>query len=215
MKINKFFWSLVGLILWLSFLGLSQTLSYRLCIRVIDGDTIVLDGSETIRLIGVDTPETKDPRKPVQYYGQEAYEFTRKLVEGKKVRLEYDQDRIDKYGRTLAYVYLEDGTHVNAQIILMGFGHAYTQYPFKYMEAFRSYEKLAREAGHVRTSRMAVVVVVGPGHNLVARPNCVVLGHSYYEDMHLALSIGDFLVDAMGKAVEKTSKWLMAGMSHM
>ena len=70
-------------------------------------------------------------------------------------------------------------------------------------------------AGHVRTSRMAVVVVVWPGHNLVVRPNCVVLGISYYEDMHLALSIGDSLVDAMGKAVEKTSKWLMAGMSHI
>jgi len=70
-------------------------------------------------------------------------------------------------------------------------------------------------AVHVGTSRMAVVVVVWPGHNLVVRPNCVVLGHSYYEDMHLALSIGDSLVDAMGKAVEKTSKWLMAGMSHI
>jgi quinolinate synthase len=62
---------------------------------------------------------------------------------------------------------------------------------------------------------MAVVVVVWPGHNLVVRPNCVVLGHSYYEDMHLALSIGDSLVDAMGKAVKKTSRRLMAGMSHI
>jgi hypothetical protein len=70
-------------------------------------------------------------------------------------------------------------------------------------------------AGHVRTSRMAVVVVVWPGHNLVVRPNCVVLGHSYYEDMHLALSIGDSLVDAMGKAVKKTSRRLMAGMSYI
>jgi hypothetical protein len=70
-------------------------------------------------------------------------------------------------------------------------------------------------AGHVRTSRMAVVVVVWPGHNLVVRPNCVVLGHSYYEAMHLALSIGDSLVDAMGKAVKKTSRRLMAGMSHI
>jgi micrococcal nuclease len=126
---------------------LTAQAQWRICTRVIDGDTIVLDGQETIRLIGVDTPETKDPRKPVQYFGQEAYEFTRKLVEGKKVRLEYDQDRVDKYGRTLAYVYLEDGSHVNAQIILMGYGHAYTVYPFKYMEAFRNYEKVARELG--------------------------------------------------------------------
>jgi hypothetical protein len=59
--------------------------------------------------------------------------------------------------------------------------------------------------GHVRTSCMAIVVVVGPGHNLVVCPDYVVLGPSYYEDMHLAPSIGDSLVDAMGKAVEKTS----------
>jgi len=61
-------------------------------------------------------------------------------------------------------------------------------------------------AGHVRTSCMAVVVLVRPGHNLAVRPDRVVLGPSYYEDMHLALSIGDSLVDAMGKRVEKTSE---------
>lgn len=119
---------------------------WRTCTRVIDGDTIVLDGTENIRLIGVDTPETKDPRKPVQYFGQEAYEFTKKLVEGKKVRLEYDQDRTDKYDRTLAYVFLEDGTFVNAEIILQGYGHAYTEFPFKYLEEFRLFEKQARES---------------------------------------------------------------------
>lgn len=69
--------------------------------------------------------------------------------------------------------------------------------------------------GHVRTSCVASVVVVWPRHNLVIRPNCMVLGISYYEDMHLALSIGDSLVDAMGKAVKKTSRRLMAGMSHI
>ena len=79
-----------------------------------------------------------------------------------------------------------------------------------------SYDSVDRvSAGHVRTSCVAVIVLVRPGHNLVVRPNCVVLGLSYYEDMHLPLSIGDSLVDAMGKAVEKTSKWLMAGMSHI
>jgi micrococcal nuclease len=127
----------------LPFLLLSQ--SWRICTRVIDGDTIVLDGNETVRLIGVDTPETKDPRKPVQYFGQEAYEFTRSLVEGKKVRLEYDWEKKDKYNRTLAYVYLEDGTFLNAEIIKQGYGFAYTQFPFKYLEQFREYEKVARE----------------------------------------------------------------------
>ena len=121
--------------------------SWRTCTRVIDGDTIVLNGNETVRLIGVDTPETKNPRKPVEVFGQEAYEFTKSLVEGKKVRLEYDQDKVDKYDRTLAYVYLDDGTFLNAQIILQGYGHAYTAFPFKYMENFRNYERMARERG--------------------------------------------------------------------
>ena len=69
--------------------------------------------------------------------------------------------------------------------------------------------------GHVRTSCVAFVVVVGPRHNLVGRPDYVVLGHGYYEDKHLAPGIGGFLADAMGKAVEKTSGWLMAGRGGM
>jgi len=119
--------------------------AWRTCIRAVDGDTLILNGNETVRLIGVDTPETKDPRKLVQYFGEEAYGFTKSLLEGKRVRLEYDQERIDKYGRTLAYVYLEDGTFLNAEIIKQGYGFAYTIYPFKYMEEFRRYEREARE----------------------------------------------------------------------
>ena len=119
--------------------------SWRLCTRVVDGDTIILDGYERVRLIGVDTPETKHPKKPVQYFGKEVYEFTKRMVEGKKVRLEYDWQRKDKYGRTLAYVFLEDGTFLNAEIIKQGYGFAYTRYPFKYLEEFRKYEIEARE----------------------------------------------------------------------
>lgn len=115
--------------------------------RVIDGDTLELSAGERVRLIGVDTPETKDPRKPVQYFGREAAEFTRRMVEGKRVRLEYDWERRDKYGRTLAYVYLEDGTFLNAEIIRQGYGFAYTRSPFKYLEEFRKLEQEAREAG--------------------------------------------------------------------
>lgn len=134
-----------GLICSLLILSLGAQQTWRACIRVVDGDTIVLDGNEKVRLIGVDTPETKDPRKPVQYFGKEAYEFTKGLVEGNKVRLEYNQTRIDKYGRTLAYVYLEDGTFLNAEIIKQGYGFAYTRFPFKYLEEFRQYERDARE----------------------------------------------------------------------
>jgi endonuclease YncB( thermonuclease family) len=85
--------------------------------RVIDGDTLQLSTGEKVRLIGVGTPETKDPRKPVQYFGKEATAFTKHLVEGKPVRLAYDQPHHDKYGRTLASVYLEHDTFVNAEII--------------------------------------------------------------------------------------------------
>jgi micrococcal nuclease len=119
-------------------------LAWRFCLRVIDGDTIVLDGNERVRLIGVDTPETVHPRKSVEYFGREASAFTHRLVEGRRVRLEYDQDLRDRYGRTLAYVFLEDGRLVNAEIIRQGFGFAYTKYAFRRMEEFRACEREAR-----------------------------------------------------------------------
>jgi micrococcal nuclease len=114
--------------------------------RVVDGDTLLLTNGEYVRLIGVDTPETKHPQKPVEYFGKEAYLFTKRIVEGKEVRLEYDQTRRDRYGRILAYVYLMDGTFLNAEIIKQGYGFAYVKYPFKYMEEFRQYEREARES---------------------------------------------------------------------
>jgi len=135
----------LALICLLCFISVQAQQNWRPCIRVVDGDTIVLDGNEKVRLIGVDTPETKDPRKPVQYFEKEAYEFTKKLVRGKRVRLEFDQNKTDKYGRTLAYVYLEDGTFLNAEIIKQGYGFAYTNFPFRYLGEFRQYEREARE----------------------------------------------------------------------
>jgi len=118
------------------------------CTRVVDGDTIVVEiggQAEKVRLIGVDTPETVHPRKPVEYFGKEASAFTRKMVEGKRVRLEYDWQQRDKYRRLLAYVYLDDGTFLNAEIIKQGYGFAYTRYPFRYLDDFRQYEREARE----------------------------------------------------------------------
>ena len=113
--------------------------------RVVDGDTLLMTNQEKVRLIGVDTPETKHPKKPVQRFGKEAYLFTKKMVEGEKVRLEYDWQKRDKYGRLLAYVYLMDGTFLNAEIIKQGYGFAYTRFPFKYLEEFRRYQREARE----------------------------------------------------------------------
>lgn len=118
-----------------------------------DGDTIVVlaDGrKETVRMIGVDTPETKDPRKPVQCFGQAASDHTKQIIGAAgQVRLEADpanSDR-DKYSRLLRYVYLPDGTLYNATLIKDGYGFAYTIFPYTKLDEFRTYESDARKAG--------------------------------------------------------------------
>ena len=105
----------------------------------------MLVNGERVRLIGVDTPETKHPQKPVQYFGREAYLFTKQMIDGKEARFEFERQKRDRYGRLLAYVYLLDGTFLNAEIIKQGYGFAYTRFPFKYMGEFRRYEREARE----------------------------------------------------------------------
>jgi micrococcal nuclease len=131
--------------------------------RVIDGDTLLLGNGERVRLIGVDTPEvhgsvklqrdaerTQTDIATIRRLGQRSSAFVKKMVKGKRVRLEYDQANAaighrDRYGRTLAYVYLDDGTFLNAEIVRQGYGVAYTKYPFKYADEFRKYEREARE----------------------------------------------------------------------
>jgi micrococcal nuclease len=125
-------------------LACASSASAQLVLRVIDGDTVSIAGVGTVRLIGIDTPETVDPRQPVQDFAREATAFLRGLIGGKVVRLEFEQQRRDKYQRTLAYLYLADGTFVNAEIVKQGYGHAYTQYPFRHMEQFRALERTAR-----------------------------------------------------------------------
>lgn len=115
-------------------------------IRVVDGDTVVLQAIGTVRLIGIDTPETVDPRKPVEYFGREASEYLRAMLAGRAVRLEYDQTRRDRYGRTLAYLYLADGRFVNLEMVRQGYAHAYVKYPFRLMDEFVAAEHEAREA---------------------------------------------------------------------
>jgi micrococcal nuclease len=114
--------------------------------RIVDGDTVVVTDVGAVRLIGVDTPESVHPRQPVQRFAKEAATFLRNLALGQRVRFEYDQERRDRYGRTLAYLYLEDGRFVNAEIIRQGFGFAYTKYPFRYLDEFRALEREARDA---------------------------------------------------------------------
>jgi|SRR5579872_1608907 len=97
--------------------------------RVVDGDTLLLADHTRVRLIGVDTPETKRPNTPVEPFGPEASEFTREHVEGRIVRLEFDKERHDKYERVLAYVYLGDW-FLNEELIRAGLGRAITSHPY-------------------------------------------------------------------------------------
>jgi micrococcal nuclease len=110
--------------------------SAQLVQRVIDGDTVAIQGIGTVRLIGVDAPEAD----------QQSAGFLRQLIINKVVRLEYDRDRTDRYDRVLAYLYLSDGAFVNAEIVKQGYAAAYTAFPFRFMEQFRAYEREARAA---------------------------------------------------------------------
>lgn len=120
--------------------------------KVVDGDTVkvMIDGKiETIRLLGIDTPEVVDPRKPVQCFGKRASEKTKALLTGKSVLLESDptQGDRDRYGRLLRYIYLEDGTLINDVLVRQGFAHEYTYQskPYKYQQQFIDAEREARE----------------------------------------------------------------------
>lgn len=120
-------------------------------IKVSDGDTVQIildDKKQTVRMIGVDTPESVDPRRPVQCFGEKASQKTSELLLNKKVSLESDttQGDMDRYKRMLRYVFLEDGTNVNKLLIEQGFGHQYTyNKPYKYREEFIKAETEARE----------------------------------------------------------------------
>jgi len=118
-------------------------------VRAVDGDTIMVaaEGKEwDVRLLGIDTPETVDPRKPVQCYGPEASHFTKQLVTGRRVLLRYDRDHRDRYGRVLAYVYLTSGRDrfVNATLVRLGYARAFPFAPNT--EHAREFADLERQA---------------------------------------------------------------------
>lgn len=129
--------------------------------RVVDGDTIKLSSGENVRLLGIDTPESRYNNKLerdatrsrkdmniILKMGRQSSNFTKKLVEGKSVRLEFDVQKRDKYGRLLAYVYLEDGTFVNAEIIKEGYAQVMTIPPnVRKADFFLKLERDARESG--------------------------------------------------------------------
>ena len=128
--------------------------------KVVDGDTLKLETGERVRLIGIDTPEMHDSEKlyrdsrksgtnieDIKALGRKAYAFTRNLVENKRVRLEFDVEKYDKYKRLLAYVYLkDDNAFVNAKIVEEGFASLLTIPPnVKYADLFLELYQGARE----------------------------------------------------------------------
>lgn len=141
-------------------LGKSYNYDDILVKRAVDGDTLELEDGARVRLIGIDTPEMHESRKlyrdarrakedatTIQKLGRQAYEFTKKLVEGKRVSLEFDVERQDRYGRLLAYVYLKDGgTFVNAEIVKQGYASLLTIPPdIRYADLFLKLYREARE----------------------------------------------------------------------
>lgn len=114
-------------------------------VKVVDGDTIKLDTGEVVRYIGIDTPESVDPRKPVQCYAKEASAKNKELVEGKTVELEKDISETDKYRRLLRYIWVGN-TLINEYLVREGYAHA-SSYPpdIKYQDRFTQAQQLARQ----------------------------------------------------------------------
>ncbi|HEX6262090.1 MAG TPA: thermonuclease family protein [Actinomycetota bacterium] len=117
-------------------------------VRVVDGDTIWVAPEQRVRLIGIDTPEVDWYGGRAECYGEEAGLFMQGLLEGERVRLEYDQEPRDRYGRTLAYVYLEDGRMVNLLLVRRGYATVSIFEPNDRHEAgLRAAEREARGVG--------------------------------------------------------------------
>ena len=113
--------------------------------RVIDGDTIEIEGGKRVRYIGINTPETVDPRKKVECFGREASNKNKEFVEGQIVRFEKDISETDKYGRLLRYVYV-DNQFINLELVKNGYAYSSTFPPdVKYQKVFLDAETTARE----------------------------------------------------------------------
>jgi len=134
--------------------GPAQPFTRGRVVRAVDGDTIIVEGGdgriEDVRLLGIDTPETVDPRRPVGCYGPEASTFTKHLVTGRRVTLRYDRELHDRYGRFLAYVWLAGRRplFVNAELVRRGYARSYPFPPnTAHAALFAALERSAAVAG--------------------------------------------------------------------
>lgn len=120
-------------------------------VRIVDGDTISVNynnATQSVRLIGIDTPELHHPTKGVQCFGKEAAAFTTSLLQNRKVYLVFEplQGTRDKYDRLLAYIYRDDALFINQTLVQSGYAHEYTyNLPYTYQKEFKSAQTYARE----------------------------------------------------------------------
>jgi micrococcal nuclease len=119
--------------------------------HVIDGDTIVFINGDHLRYVGMDTPEEFDQRKPVQCFAKQAAEKNKQLVEGHTVKFYNDVDKQDQYGRWLGFVYLEDGTFVNKELVSQGYAFAYPYPP----DVSKS-DEFAKAEAYARTNKLGL-----------------------------------------------------------
>jgi len=174
-------------------LSTSSSLELLAVVKVVDGDTIdVLIGEKTerIRLIGINTPETVDPRKPVECFGKEASNKAKTLLSGKKVYLESDltQGDLDKYNRLLRYVFLEDKTNFSLLMVKEGYAYEYTyNVPYKYQTEFKNAQKKAELGklglwadGACQSNTVTVTsssVIVATSSQAVNKASCTIKGN--------------------------------------
>jgi micrococcal nuclease len=187
-------------------------------IKVVDGDTIdvsINGTTERIRLIGINTPETVDPRKPVECFGKEASAKAKELLTNKKVYLEADpsQGERDKYNRLLRYVFFEDGTSFNLLIIKEGYAYEYTyDIPYKYQTEYKQAQKVAQSSkaglwGDICQNE-ATAVYIGP--NMASSSNseaCTIKGNisSTKEKIYHVIGCGSYAKTTIDES--KGEKW--------
>ena len=126
---------------------MAKSLDLHTVIKVYDGDTIQIEDGTRVRLIGIDAPEVNSPYGHAEPYGYASKRYLVRLLHGEKVRIKVGPEPFDKYGRTLAYIYLTDGTLVNARIVRDGWARVYRRFGFRYKDLFVSYEREARAKG--------------------------------------------------------------------